>query len=228
MNHLKYLGHSCFSIHLEGYKILIDPFIRPNPLTKNLVDVDNLEADFILLTHGHSDHVADAHELSRKNGAPIIANFEVATWFEEKDCTVFGMNIGGKRNFGFGDVRMVNAIHSSNMPDGSYGGTSAGFLITSGSHVLYFAGDTALTMDMKLIPAYFGKPTLAILPIGGYFTMNHQDALIASDMIECNSIIGCHFNTFPPITIDKQEVLQSFEDQGKKIILPEINEIINL
>jgi len=228
MNSLRYLGHSCFLLHLAGKNILVDPFIRPNPKASGIIDVEDLEADFILLTHGHNDHVADAHEISRKNGAPIISNYEVATWFEEKDCQAYGMNHGGRRDFGFGEVRMVNAIHSSNMPDGSYGGNPAGYLIHSGEHVIYFAGDTALTMDMKLIPAYYHRPTLAVLPVGGYFTMDYEDAAIASDMIECNKIVGCHFNTFPPITINCNEAIKYFESKGKELILPEINQIINL
>lgn len=227
INHLKFFGHSCFLIHLNGKNILIDPFIRPNPQAAGLVDVDELKVDFILLTHGHGDHVADAEELSIRNGAPIIANFEVASWFEEKGCTVFGMNHGGKKDLGFGEVRMVSAVHGSNLPDGSYGGNPAGFLIKAGESVLYFAGDTALTKDMELIPAYYHRPTLAILPVGGFFTMDFEDALIASELVGCNRVVGCHFNTFPPITIDTRKAVRLFSDNGKELILPEINQTIN-
>lgn len=228
MNSIQYLGHACFLINLGGKRIVIDPFIRPNPLTKDLVNVDDLDVDFVLLTHGHGDHVADAEELSLRNGAPIIANFEVAAWFEEKGCTCHGMNHGGVFDFGFGSVRMVAAVHGSNMPDGSYGGNPAGFLITNGDHVLYFAGDTALTKDMELIPEYYGTPTLAVLPVGGYFTMDYKDALHAANMVKCNKVVGCHFNTFPPITIDASNAVKHYADHGKTLILPEINQIIEL
>jgi len=228
MSSIQFLGHSCFLVDLGGKRFIIDPFIRPNPQTKDLVNVDDIKVDFVLLTHGHGDHVADAEELSLRNGAPVIANFEVATWFEEKGCTVHGMNHGGKADFGFGEVRMVAAVHGSNMPDGSYGGNPAGFLITSGEIVLYFAGDTALTKDMELIPEYYGKPTIAILPVGGYFTMDHKDAFHAANMVQCDKVIGCHFNTFPPIRIDAQQAINYYSDNGKTLILPEINQIINL
>ena len=228
MNSIQYLGHSCFLISIGGSKVIIDPFIRANPLTKDLIDVDELSVDFILLTHGHGDHVADAEELSLRNGAPIIANFEVAAWFENKGCSTYGMNHGGVFDFGFGEVRMVAAVHGSNMPDGSYGGNPAGFLLTQGADVLYFAGDTALTKEMELIPEYFGTPGIAILPVGGFFTMDYKDSLHAAKMLKCDRIIGCHFNTFPPITIDKELALKHYSDQGKTLILPEINQIINL
>lgn len=228
MNSIQYLGHACFLFTLGGKKVICDPFIRGNELAKDIVDVDNLEVDFVLLTHGHEDHVADAEELSLRNGAPIIANFEVAAWFEEKGCTIKDLNPGGRHDFGFGEVRMVTAIHSSSMPDGSYGGNPNGYLIKNGPDVIYIAGDTALTKDMELIPEYYGKPTIAILPIGGYYTMDHEDAAHAADMVQCNKVIGSHFNTFPPITIDKEDAVAHFTKQGKNLTIPEINQIINL
>lgn len=228
MNYLKYLGHSCFQFQIGGKVILIDPFIRGNALAEGKVDVDNLEADFILLTHGHGDHVADAEELSLRNGAPIISNFEVANWFQDRGCTTFGMNTGGRNNFGFGEVRMVTAIHTSSLPDGSYGGNPTGFLIHSDGLTLYFAGDTALTKDMELIPTYYHKPDVAILPVGGFFTMDHEDALVAAGLLQCDKIVGCHFNTFPPIAIDGHAARDLFTKNGKELILPEINQVINL
>ncbi|HMY83713.1 MAG TPA: metal-dependent hydrolase [Saprospiraceae bacterium] len=228
MNYLKYLGHSCFQFSIGGKTIIIDPFIRENALADGKVDVGNLEADFILLTHGHGDHVADAEELSLRNGATIISNFEVANWFQDRGCTTFGMNTGGKNDFGFGEVRMVKAVHSSSLPDGSYGGNPTGFLIHADGVTLYFAGDTALTKDMELIPSFYHKPDLAILPVGGCFTMDYEDALIASKLLQCDRVIGCHFNTFPPISIDTVVAEELFAKNGKELILPEINQVINL
>lgn len=154
MNSIQYLGHSCFLLTLGGKHIVVDPFIRSNALTEGLIEVDEIKADFVLLTHGHSDHVEDAEELSLRNGAPIIANFEVAAWFEDKGCQTHGMNLGGHKDFGFGDVRLVTAVHSSTMPDGSDGGNPGGFLIKNGPDTIYISGDTALTKEMELIPAF--------------------------------------------------------------------------
>jgi len=228
MNSIQYLGHSCFLLTLGGKHIVVDPFIRSNALTEGLVEVDEIKADFVLLSHGHSDHVEDAEELSLRNGAPIIANFEVAAWFEDKGCQTHGMNLGGHKDFGFGDVRLVSAVHSSTMPDGSDGGNPGGFLIKNGPDTIYISGDTALSKDMELIPAFYGKPTISIFPVGGFFTMDYKDALNAADLVQCGLVVGCHFNTFPPISIHKEEAVQYFSDHGKTLILPEINQIINL
>lgn len=227
MTHIQYLGHSCFLFELGGKQVIVDPFINDNPLNVGDIQIDQLKPDYILLTHGHNDHVADAESLSIQNGAPIISNYEVAGWFQEKGCMAIGMNIGGAHDFGFGTVRMVNAVHTSSMPDGSYGGNPAGFLINHSGGILYIAGDTALTKDMELIPAYYGKPDLAILPVGGFFTMDYKDAAIAAEMIGCETIIGCHFNTFAPIHLIPNEAINHFHSLGKRLILPRLNDIID-
>ena len=215
---LSYLGQSCFQIQTKGYDIIIDPFISQNPLATH-IKLNELKADYILLSHGHGDHVADAEYLARENKATIISNFEVVTWYEGKGIKGHPMNHGGKWKFDFGTVKYVNAVHSSMLPDGSYGGSSGGFVIWNDEVSIYFAGDTALTWDMKLIPMTCPTLDIAILPIGDNFTMGYEDAVIASDFIQCDKIIGCHFDTFGYIKLDHESAINEFKNAGKELIL---------
>lgn len=188
---IKYLGHSCFLIQTGGKELLIDPFITPNVLATE-INVDTLRPDYILLTHGHEDHVADAEVIAKNSGAKIISSFEIYSWFQKKEIAGHPMNLGGKWSFDFGTVKYVSAIHSSMMPDGSYGGPAGGFVVWNEETSFYVAGDTALTMDMKLIPMTCPPLKFAILPVGDNFTMGVDDALIASSFVECDTVIGCH------------------------------------
>lgn len=163
---LTYFGQSCFLAEIDGIKLLFDPFIRPNELADH-IDVDAIEADYILLTHGHEDHQADAEYIAENTGAPFISNFEIINWLEEKGFEGHSLNHGGGFDFDFGRVTYVQAIHSSVLPDGTYGGNPGGFIIESNDIDFYHAGDTALTMDMKLIPMTFEPLDLAILPDRG-------------------------------------------------------------
>lgn len=224
---IRFLGHSCFEMKLNNKTILIDPFITGNPLVNDF-DINDLQPDYILLSHGHGDHVIDAETIAKNSGATIISSYEIATWYEQKGIKAHPMNLGGKWNFDFATVKYVNAIHSSMLPDGSYGGPAGGFVIWNKDVCFYFAGDTALTWDMKLIPQTCPKLDFAILPIGDNFTMGYEDALIASKFIECDTLIGCHFDTFGFIKIDKDKVKHSFHQEGKQIFLPEINQTIEL
>lgn len=138
------------------------------------------------------------------------------------------MNHGGKKNFDFGTVKYVDAIHSSVLPDGTYGGNPGGFVIQAENAILYIAGDTALTYNMKLIPETIGKVDLAVLPIGDNFTMGYEDALIAANFVECNMVLGCHYDTFPPITLDKDAAINHFKTKGKTLLLPKIGESIDI
>lgn len=226
-----YLGHSCFLVETKGKNLLFDPFISPNELAtkaredtsdrdvKAMLDVDQTPADYILVSHGHGDHVTDLETIAKRTGAKLISSFEIVTWAGEKDIDGHPMNIGGHWEFEFGTVKYVSAIHSSVLPDGTYGANPGGFVIWNDEGCFYFAGDTALTMDMKLIPMTCPPLKFAILPIGDNFTMNYKDAVIASDFIECGKIIGCHYDTFGFIEINHDEAKKAFEDKGKELIL---------
>lgn len=221
-----YFGHACFSINFNQTKLLFDPFISGNPLAKN-VDINNIQADFILVSHGHADHIADLLTIAKQTNATIIANAEITDWVVKQGYDkVHPMNFG-VTTFPFGKVRMVTAVHSSGLPDGSYGGNPSGFIIEDNASSFYFAGDTALTLDMQLIPHYT-KLNFAILPIGGNFTMDANDAVIAARFIECDTIIGVHYNTFGLIAIDTENAAKIFEKAGRKLLLPEIGETIHV
>jgi L-ascorbate metabolism protein UlaG (beta-lactamase superfamily) len=211
-------GHACFSVAAGGKILLFDPFITGNPLAKN-IDVKNVPADFILVSHGHSDHVGDAVEIARHTAATVIANYEVATWLNKNGAPkVHPMNHGGGFNFDFGRVKFVNAIHSSTMPDSAFGGNPGGFVVESADGNFYFSGDTALTMDMKLI----GEATplkFAALCVGDNFTMGPDDAVKAADFVRCNEILGVHYDTFPPIKIDHAAAKEKFRAAGKQLHL---------
>ena len=224
---LTYYGHASFLAELGGQKVLFDPFIRPNELAK-AIDVDQIEADYILLTHGHGDHVADVEEIGKRTGAELVAIAEVAHWFGAKGLkAAYPMNIGGKVTLPFGTVRMVAATHSSSMPDGTYGGVAAGFVIEAEGKTFYFAGDTALTYDMKIIREQH-QLDFTLLPIGDNYTMGIDDALIAADWVGATQIIGMHYDTFPAIKIDHEEAKAKAEKAGKQLLLLEIGETITL
>jgi L-ascorbate metabolism protein UlaG (beta-lactamase superfamily) len=222
---ITFLGHSCFEIETAGKTLLFDPFISGNTLASH-INIDALQPDYILLSHGHGDHVLDAESIARRTGAPIISNYEIVTWYKGKGLNGHEMNHGGSWSFDFGKVKYVNAVHSSVLPDGTYGGNPGGFVIENEEGRFYFAGDTALHMDMKLIPLTCGKLNFAILPIGSNFTMDVSDAVLASQFIECDEVIGCHFDTFGYIKIDHQEALHSFSKAGKRLRLLGIGESI--
>lgn len=224
---LTYYGQSCFLVQVNNKKILFDPFIKPNPEAKH-IDISDIKADYIFLSHGHSDHIADAIEIAAQTGATCVGAAEVAGWFEKNGIKkVHPLNHGGPIEFDFGRARAVSAIHSSSFPDGSYAGNPLGFVITSAEGNFYYAGDTALTMDMQLIPRW-AKLDFAVLPIGGNYTMDVADAIIAADFINTNMIVGVHYNTFDIIKIDTEKAVADFRATGKTLLLPAIGETINL
>lgn len=223
-----YYGHACFSVIIGGKTLLFDPFIKYNELAKQ-IDINSIAADYILLSHGHEDHVADALEIAQRTGATIVSNYEVVSWFQAKGAkNTHPMNHGGKWKFDFGVVKYVSAIHSSTLPDGANGGNPGGFVVTGAEGTFYYAGDTALTMDMQLIPMTCNKLNFALLPIGDNFTMGVDDAVIASDFVKCDSIIGLHYDTFGFIKINHAEAIQKFKDKGKTLLLPGIGQTIEL
>lgn len=222
-----YYGHSCFAVETGGKKLLFDPFISPNELARQ-VDINTIEADYILLSHGHADHVADAEAIARRTGATIVGAYEVAMWYAAKGIEKYHpMNTGGKWNFDFGTVKCVSAAHSSSLPDGSYGGNPMGFVITSGNDSFYYSGDTALTLDMQVVPLY-KQLSFAILPIGDNFTMDVTDAIAAAKMVQCNKVMGVHYDTFGFIKIDKAAAIDAFAKNGITLSLPGIGETVNL
>ncbi len=223
---ITFLGHSCFSIEINEITILIDPFISGNGLA-NHIDIASLKADFILLTHAHQDHVLDVEVIAERTKAVIISNYEIAMYYGAKDLNVNALNHGGTFKSDAFLAKYVNAIHTSSFADGTYGGEPGGFVISSKDKNLYVAGDTAVTMDMKLIPMSL-KLDAAIFPIGDTFTMGVEDAIIASDLVECSKIIGCHFNTFPPIEMDVNDAITKFLSKEKELIILEIGEKISL
>ena len=224
---LKYYGHACFEVEVGGNTLLFDPFISNNELAKE-VNIDKLKPDYILLTHGHLDHIADAEKIARQSGATLIANYEIIQWYEKKGIPGHPLNHGGQWAFDFGIVKMVQAVHTSSLPDGQYGGQPAGFVIMTPDRSFYIAGDTALTYDMKLIPKTITKLDFAILPIGDNFTMGYEDAVQAAEFIECDTIIASHYDTFPYIRVDREKVISEFELAGKMIYFIDINKSITL
>lgn len=223
---IQFLGHSCFSIEINEITILIDPFITGNSLASH-IDISKLKADFILLTHAHQDHVLDAEVIAERTKSVIISNYEIAMYYGAKGLNVQPLNHGGTFKSTNFSAKYVNAIHTSSFADGTYGGQPGGFVISSKDTSIYVAGDTAVTFDMKLIPMST-KLNAAIFPIGDTFTMGIEDAIIASDLVACNKIIGCHFNTFPPIEINVNEAKNKFSSKGKELIILEIGAHISI
>ncbi|WP_372937125.1 metal-dependent hydrolase [Seonamhaeicola sp.] len=223
---ITFLGHASFSIKIQDVNILVDPFITGNPLASK-ININTLKADYILVTHAHQDHMLDVEAIAKRTGAKVISNYEIVTHFGNLGIEGHPMNHGGKWDFEFGTVKYVNAIHTSSFPDGSYGGQPGGFVIEGEHKNIYIAGDTALTFDMKLIPMHT-KLDLAILPIGDNFTMGIDDAIIASDFVECDKVLGCHFDTFGYIEIDHDTAKRKFFEKGKDLMLLNIGEFIEL
>jgi len=220
---ITYFGHSCFQVEISGAKILFDPFIKPNPLARN-IDIQTIHPDYILLSHGHADHVADVEEIAQNSNAQLVAIWEVVSWFEKKGIkNGHAMNIGGSFKVDFGKITMTHALHSSSMPDGSYGGNAAGFVIHSENKTFYFAGDTALFGDMSLI-AKQHQPYFAFLPIGDNFTMDYKSALEAAQLLQVKKVIGMHYDTFDAIRIDQDEAASYFNENGVELILLKIGE----
>jgi L-ascorbate metabolism protein UlaG (beta-lactamase superfamily) len=197
---ITWFGHNCWSIATGGKSILLDPFLDDSPTAP--VKAADVKADFMLVSHGHFDHIADAVKIAKRTGATVLANFEVGQWLGKQGVAgdkIVGMNPGGGVQQPFGHVKFTIAHHSSSMPDGSYGGVPGGFLLTLEGARVYFACDTALFLDMKLIGGGGGGLDLAVLPIGDLYTMGPDDSIDAVKLLAPKRVAPCHYNTWPPI-----------------------------
>ncbi len=219
---ITFYGHACIGIEINFKHLLIDPFITGNSKASH-IDIEKIPADYILLTHAHQDHILDAAAIAKRTNATIIANYEIAMHYQNLGFTTHPLNHGGSWKFDFGTVKYVNAVHTSSFPDGTYGGQPGGFVLEHGNKSIYIAGDTALTYDMKLIPMHT-KLNLAVLPIGDNFTMGIEDAVMASDFLNCNTILGYHYDTFGYIEINQDAAKHKFAEFNKELILLEIGE----
>ncbi len=200
MTRLTWLSHGSWLIKTGDARILLDPFLTDNPAaTAKADEFDSI--DHVLISHGHFDHVADAAAITNRNGATLIGSFEIAQWFSANHDvqSTIGMNLGGATTLPWGTVKMIPALHSNSLPDGSYGGDPAGYLLTIEGKRIYFACDTALFSDMRL---YAHQVDLAILPIGDLFTMGIEDSVAATKLIEPKKVMPAHYGTWPPIEQD--------------------------
>lgn len=215
---ITFLGHATLYLEFGQFSLLVDPFITGNPKVTDQIVLTDLKPNYILLTHAHQDHTLDVEEIAKNSNAVIISNYEIAMYYEKLGFKAHPMNHGGSYSFDFGRLKYVQAIHSSSFADGTYGGQPGGFVLEAEDKNVYIAGDTALTMDMKLIPMHCTLD-LAILPVGDNFTMGVSDAVIASTYIECDKILGYHYDTFGYIEIDHKMAKKAFSDAGKTLSL---------
>ncbi len=215
---IQYYGHSCFKVEAQGMSLLFDPFIKGNVLASS-IDVSSISCDYILISHAHEDHIADAINIGKRTGAVIVSNFEIVTWAQENGIeNVHPMNHGGKWKFDFGTLRYVNAVHSSSFPDGRYGGNPGGYILSSGGKTLYYSGDTALMSDMKMFGEIYDID-ICLLPIGDNFTMGVEDASIAARYLQCSKVMGVHYDTFSLIKIDHEHAKNYFAENNQELHL---------
>jgi L-ascorbate metabolism protein UlaG (beta-lactamase superfamily) len=214
-----FYGHATFAIEVAGKTFLFDPFFTGNPSAKG-VEIDKIKADYIFITHGHGDHTGDLVHVAKKTGALCVGAAEIVGWLGKNGVEkTRPVNHGGLLSFDFGTVKIVNAVHSSSFGDGTYAGNPLGFVFVTPSGSFYVAGDTALNMDMQLIP-FWAKLDFSIMPIGSNYTMDVADAIHASDFVKCNTVVGVHYNTWPIVEIDTEKAKADFAAAGKKLLLP--------
>lgn len=223
---IQYLGHAAFALDFDGIKVLIDPYLSGNPVAP--IKPEEAQADFILVTHGHGDHLGDTIAIAQRTRAVAISNAEISTWLQGKGVNTHAQHIGGGHAYPFGYLKLTNALHGSSLPDGSYGGNPAGLLIKSkdGKH-LYFAGDTGLFGDMRLI----GEEGIdfAALPIGDNYTMGPDDALRAVKLLNPQVVMPMHYDTFDLIKQDaKAWAVRVEKETSAKCILLKAGESYTL
>jgi L-ascorbate metabolism protein UlaG (beta-lactamase superfamily) len=204
-----YYGHSCFSVEIQGKHILFDPFITKNPLAK-AIHADQIPADYIFVSHAHFDHIDDLINIALRTGAMVIANWEIVSWCGKEGLNHTQLlNPGGQWKFEFGKVKCVVAIHPSSFPDGQYGGIAGGFIFDTPEGNFYYSGDTALTLDMQLVPKW-AKLDFAVLPIGDDVTMGVTDAIEVAKTVNVKTVVGAHYDTFEFIKIDHKVAMAEF------------------
>lgn len=218
---IKYLGHSAFEIDTNGYKILIDPFLVKCP------DYDYSKTTDIFVTHGHADHLGKAPQIAMKTGAVITAVFELAKYCSRYGVSVNGISLGGWVNYEWGRVIALPAFHSSSADDGTYTGCPVGFLFEIEGKRIFHAGDTCLNSEMKILAEVY-KPDIVMLPIGGHFTMDIENAVIAAKWIDADIVIPMHYNTFPQVEANVDEFKKMISDIGKKPVVLKIEESIEV
>ena len=211
MPKITFLGHSAFYMEGEKAKLVIDPFLTGNPVAQK--KPEELKVDFVLLTHGHGDHIGDAVDIAKANNATIIAPFELANYCAQQGANVHPMHIGGARQFPFGKVKLTIAHHGSAAPDGTYTGNPCGFLITMDGKTFYHPGDTGLFYDMKLI-GEMNSIDVAVLPIGDNFTMGVDDAVKATEFLRPKMVIPMHFKTFDVIDVEPTDFINKVKALG--------------
>ena len=208
---IQFLGHAAFALEHDGKTVLVDPFLTGNP--KAAASADEVAADAIFLTHGHGDHIGDTVDIAKRTGATVVAIVELANELGESGVAdVKDPNIGGTVDLGWVSVRLTPAWHTSTTPKGTVN-TPAGLVVEMGGKRIYFAGDTALFSDLAL-PAKRGHIDLAVIPIGGHYTMDRFDAVVAAELIKADQVIPCHYDTFPPIETDAQAFKADVQNAG--------------
>lgn len=222
-----YYGHACFSVEINNKQVLFDPFISGNELAAG-IDIQQVTADYILVSHAHADHIGDLVSIALRTGAKVICVYEIHEWLQAKGVhNTHPMNTGGKWTFDDFTVKCTVAHHSSSFPDGSYGGNPMGFILFAENRSFYYSGDTALTMDMQLIPRW-ADLSFAVLPIGDNFTMGIRDAIAAAQFVNAKKVIGVHFDTFGFVKVDHHDASAAFEKEGITLTLPNIGQSFDI